>query len=190
MTAEFFSYYLKAVTKRKNFLAVINPNKFRTCQYLIKYHERRNDKVREGHTKKENLASRLYGSYAICSDNRLRRQHLLVEGVRDAAEEALPLRRYQSGRAATSPEQFPTQPECEHHIRLQGRHRRCGAVSHSLSILPVFRSPTRRSTFPRPTSSYRSPRTAVPGGRRLNDLGGYSARRRPPLMPSMPSSIR
>ena len=26
-------------------LAVTNPNKFRACQFLIKYHERRNDKI-------------------------------------------------------------------------------------------------------------------------------------------------
>lgn len=26
-------------------LAVVNPNKFRACQFLIRYHERRNDKI-------------------------------------------------------------------------------------------------------------------------------------------------
>lgn len=45
MTAEFFSYYLKSNIARKLLLSVMNPNKYRLCQYLIKYHERREDKV-------------------------------------------------------------------------------------------------------------------------------------------------
>ena len=45
MTAEFFDYYLKSSQNRKLLLAVMNPNKFRVCQYLIRFHERRNDKV-------------------------------------------------------------------------------------------------------------------------------------------------
>jgi len=45
MTAEFFDYYLKSAINRKLLLAVMNPNKFRFCQYLIRFHERRNDKV-------------------------------------------------------------------------------------------------------------------------------------------------
>lgn len=30
---------------RRLILCVMNPNKFRACQFLIRYHERRNDKV-------------------------------------------------------------------------------------------------------------------------------------------------
>uniref|UniRef100_A0A914MQR0 General transcription and DNA repair factor IIH helicase/translocase subunit XPB n=1 Tax=Meloidogyne incognita TaxID=6306 RepID=A0A914MQR0_MELIC len=45
MTAEFFDYYLKSAINRKLLLAVMNPNKFRFCQYLIRFHERRNDKI-------------------------------------------------------------------------------------------------------------------------------------------------
>ena len=47
MTPEFFQEYV-TVAKDKNrrlLLCVMNPNKFRTCQFLIRYHERRNDKV-------------------------------------------------------------------------------------------------------------------------------------------------
>lgn len=46
MSAEFYSYYLRAQIGRRLLLAVMNPNKFRICQFLIKYHERRNDKAR------------------------------------------------------------------------------------------------------------------------------------------------
>ncbi|CAJ0928554.1 unnamed protein product, partial [Mesorhabditis belari] len=45
MTSEFYSFYLNAQISRRLLLAVMNPNKFRMCQYLIKYHERRNDKI-------------------------------------------------------------------------------------------------------------------------------------------------
>lgn len=47
MTREFFAEYLKQenVSKR-HLLYVMNPNKFRACQFLIDYHERvRGDKV-------------------------------------------------------------------------------------------------------------------------------------------------
>lgn len=30
---------------KKQLLAVMNPNKFRACEFLIRYHERRNDKI-------------------------------------------------------------------------------------------------------------------------------------------------
>ncbi|CAF4739943.1 unnamed protein product [Rotaria sp. Silwood1] len=46
MTPEFLLEYNNAtndVIKRR--LSALNPNKFRTCQYLIEYHERRNDKI-------------------------------------------------------------------------------------------------------------------------------------------------
>uniref|UniRef100_A0A0R3RQ35 General transcription and DNA repair factor IIH helicase/translocase subunit XPB n=1 Tax=Elaeophora elaphi TaxID=1147741 RepID=A0A0R3RQ35_9BILA len=46
MSAEFYSYYLRAQIGRRLLLAVMNPNKFRICQFLIKYHERRNDKAK------------------------------------------------------------------------------------------------------------------------------------------------
>uniref|UniRef100_A0A158P7U9 General transcription and DNA repair factor IIH helicase/translocase subunit XPB n=1 Tax=Angiostrongylus cantonensis TaxID=6313 RepID=A0A158P7U9_ANGCA len=40
MTSEFYSYYLRAQIARRLLLAVMNPNKFRICQFLIKFHER------------------------------------------------------------------------------------------------------------------------------------------------------
>ena len=45
MTAEFFDYYLRSSINRKLLLAVMNPNKYRICQYLIRFHEQRNDKI-------------------------------------------------------------------------------------------------------------------------------------------------
>ncbi|KAK6631181.1 hypothetical protein RUM43_014277 [Polyplax serrata] len=45
MTPEFYREYLICRTSKKLLLYVMNPNKFRACQYLIKYHERRGDKT-------------------------------------------------------------------------------------------------------------------------------------------------
>ncbi|XP_037562535.1 general transcription and DNA repair factor IIH helicase subunit XPB [Dermacentor silvarum] len=45
MTPEFYREYLQARACKKMLLFVMNPNKFRACQFLIKYHERRNDKI-------------------------------------------------------------------------------------------------------------------------------------------------
>jgi DNA excision repair protein ERCC-3 len=45
MTAEFYREYLATKTAKKMLLYVMNPNKFLACQFLVRYHERRNDKV-------------------------------------------------------------------------------------------------------------------------------------------------
>lgn len=45
MQAEFYREYLTARPSKRLLFYVMNPNKFKACQYLIKYHERRSDKV-------------------------------------------------------------------------------------------------------------------------------------------------
>ncbi|KAB2069880.1 hypothetical protein ES319_A08G121400v1 [Gossypium barbadense] len=47
MTKEFFAeYFKKENSKKKQALYVMNPNKFRTCEFLIRFHEReRGDKI-------------------------------------------------------------------------------------------------------------------------------------------------
>jgi DNA excision repair protein ERCC-3 len=45
MTSEFYAEYLRIKTRRRKLLYVMNPNKFRICQFLMRYHERRNDKI-------------------------------------------------------------------------------------------------------------------------------------------------
>lgn len=45
MQPEFYREYLSARPSKRLLFYVMNPNKFRACQYLIKHHERRNDKV-------------------------------------------------------------------------------------------------------------------------------------------------
>lgn len=45
MTPEFYREYLAVQANKKMLFYVMNPNKFRACQFLVKYHERRNDKI-------------------------------------------------------------------------------------------------------------------------------------------------
>ncbi|XP_075217744.1 general transcription and DNA repair factor IIH helicase/translocase subunit XPB-like [Lycorma delicatula] len=45
MTPEFYREYLVCRTSKKLLLYVMNPNKFRATQFLIRYHERRGDKT-------------------------------------------------------------------------------------------------------------------------------------------------
>ncbi|XP_044726603.1 general transcription and DNA repair factor IIH helicase subunit XPB [Chrysoperla carnea] len=45
MTPEFYREYLVCKTSKRLLLYVMNPSKFRACQYLIRYHERRGDKT-------------------------------------------------------------------------------------------------------------------------------------------------
>eukprot|EP01080_Neovahlkampfia_damariscottae_P004638 gene4638-8211_t len=45
MTPEFFKAYLETSTMKQNDFFEMNPNKFRACEFLIRYHEARGDKV-------------------------------------------------------------------------------------------------------------------------------------------------
>lgn len=45
MTKEFYRQYLASNPARRKMLYAMNPNKFRMCQYLVKFHEERGDKV-------------------------------------------------------------------------------------------------------------------------------------------------
>ncbi|XP_029460993.1 LOW QUALITY PROTEIN: general transcription and DNA repair factor IIH helicase subunit XPB [Rhinatrema bivittatum] len=45
MSPEFYREYVAIKTKKRILLYTMNPNKFRACQFLVKFHERRNDKI-------------------------------------------------------------------------------------------------------------------------------------------------
>lgn len=45
MTAEFYKEYVVAESRRGRSLYIMNPNKLRTCEHLIRFHESRNDKI-------------------------------------------------------------------------------------------------------------------------------------------------
>lgn len=45
MTADFYREYLRQPHAKQRKLWVCNPNKLRVCEFLIRFHEARNDKV-------------------------------------------------------------------------------------------------------------------------------------------------
>ncbi|CAN0413747.1 unnamed protein product [Phaeothamnion confervicola] len=47
MTAEFFAEYLSEAhtARRRELLYVMNPTKFRTCEFLMRFHQERGDKI-------------------------------------------------------------------------------------------------------------------------------------------------
>ncbi|KAG0263263.1 transcription factor TFIIH complex ERCC-3 subunit [Actinomortierella ambigua] len=45
MTPMFYREYLRESSRKRTLLYVMNPNKFQACQYLIRYHEERGDKI-------------------------------------------------------------------------------------------------------------------------------------------------
>ena len=49
MTKEFFAEYIKlgmgANSRTQRLLYILNPRKFRACEYLVKYHTKRGDKI-------------------------------------------------------------------------------------------------------------------------------------------------
>ena len=45
MSPEFYREYLSIKSRKRMLLYVMNPNKFRACQFLVRFHERRNDKI-------------------------------------------------------------------------------------------------------------------------------------------------
>ncbi|KAG0146359.1 hypothetical protein CROQUDRAFT_702780 [Cronartium quercuum f. sp. fusiforme G11] len=45
MTPEFYREYLREKSRKKNLLYCMNPQKFQACQFLIKFHEERGDKI-------------------------------------------------------------------------------------------------------------------------------------------------
>ena len=64
MAPMFYREYLSQPASRRLLFYVMNPNKFRVCQYLIRYHERRDDKII---VFSDNVFALKVGSRRICS---------------------------------------------------------------------------------------------------------------------------
>ena len=45
MTPEFYREYLKEQSRKRMLLYCMNPRKFQACQFLIRFHEQRGDKI-------------------------------------------------------------------------------------------------------------------------------------------------
>ena len=114
MTADFFDEYLKAKTARQLLLAVMNPNKFRTCQFLLQYHEARDDKVCW-------LCLIVFCMKgASCADNRLLGQCVCIEEIRNDAQQTIPIRQHGCQRAHADSAELSIQSTCQYDLCVEG----------------------------------------------------------------------
>ena len=65
MTAEFYTEYLRKEPMIQRLLYAMNPTKFRCCEYLMRFHEQRGDKVARAPAAA--LAARAAARAASCS---------------------------------------------------------------------------------------------------------------------------
>lgn len=81
MTAEFYREYLTIKPRKKaSLIAIMNPNKYRICQYLIKFHEARNDKIivfSDNVFALKHYAEKLYCPYIYGETNQAERMQIL-----------------------------------------------------------------------------------------------------------------
>jgi hypothetical protein len=125
MTPEFYREYLREKSRKKMLLYAMNPRKFQACQFLIKYHEDRGDKII---VFSDNV-------YALEVRNALRWacpiEWFLRTGLCQKTEEALHSWRHASSRTRTDLAEFPAQPACQLHLLVESwRHVHRSARSH------------------------------------------------------------
>lgn len=103
MTPEFYREYLKEQSRKRMLLYCMNPKKFQACQFLIKYHEDRGDKIivfSDNVFALEVTSTPLF--HLRLSD------HTYDVGLREEARKAVHSRWYWSGRENEDPATFPT----------------------------------------------------------------------------------
>ncbi|TVY22338.1 General transcription and DNA repair factor IIH helicase subunit [Lachnellula hyalina] len=80
MSTEFYSEYMKASSRTRSLFCVMNPSKFQACQFLIKYHESRGDKIivfSDSVYALEAYAKRLMKPYLYGGTGNVERQQIL-----------------------------------------------------------------------------------------------------------------
>lgn len=114
MTPEFYREYLREQSRKRMLLYCMNPKKFQACQFLIKYHEDRGDKIIVFSDNVFALEVRtLWLWSARATDPRW-------TGVCQKARKAVHSRRHGPGRAHEDSAAFPAQPRGQHHLSVQG----------------------------------------------------------------------
>ena len=106
MTPEFYREYLREQSRKRMLLYCMNPNKLQACQFLIKYHEDRGDKII---VFSDNVFA-LEASITSLSALRVTVLNGGVIGLREEAREAVHPRRHGPGRAHANSAALPTQP--------------------------------------------------------------------------------
>jgi DNA excision repair protein ERCC-3 len=128
MTPEFYREYLREQSRKRMLLYCMNPKKFQACQFLIKYHEERGDKII---VFSDNVFALEAGRRAAAPVILLTYRML---GIREEAGQTLHSRRYGPDRAHADFAMVPAQPGREHDLLVQGRscppmRSFCGSLS-------------------------------------------------------------
>ena len=114
MTPEFYREYLREQSRKRMLLYCMNPRKFQACQFLIKYHEDRGDKIIV-------FSDNVY-ALEVRRGIPARPLALLTRGnlgLRQEARKALHSRWDRAGRADADITMVPTQSGCEHHLSIE-----------------------------------------------------------------------
>lgn len=145
MSPEFYREYVAIKTKKRILLYTMNPNKFRACQFLIRFHERRNDKIivfADNVFALKEYAVRLNKYFyvkrifisAICL-------HFFSKNIYIAffpfSFKALYLWSNLPRRAYADSTEFQTQPQDKHHFHLQGKQPICDQFCYQLFFFSV-----------------------------------------------------
>jgi hypothetical protein len=92
MTPEFYRQYLRIQNRKRMLLYCMNPNKFQACQFLIKYHEDRGDKVIV-------FSDNVYALEVGCPSSSICDRLFTSVGVRETTREIVHPWRHRPGRA-------------------------------------------------------------------------------------------
>lgn len=117
MTPEFYREYLREQSRKRMLLYCMNPKKFQACQFLIKFHEARGDKIivfSDNVYALEVRCNLCEASLVFYADRR-------TQGVRKKAGKALYPWRHRPSGADASFTMVPTRLERKHDFPFQGR---------------------------------------------------------------------
>lgn len=115
MTPEFYREYLKEQSRKRMLLYCMNPKKFQACQFLIKYHEDRGDKIIVFSDNVYALEVKL----SIYFDLNLS-DHVYEEGLRQETREVIHSWWHRTSGKDEDFAAFSAQSECEYDISFEG----------------------------------------------------------------------
>lgn len=148
MTPEFYREYLREQSRKRMLLYCMNPKKFQACQFLIKYHEDRGDKII---VFSDNVFALEVGVTSI-SAWRVTVLSGEVTGLRQEARKAVHSRWHRPGRAHANSAALPTQSGGQHDLSIQGGcriARRSSRCQGTCAQHHACRSATRQLICPR-----------------------------------------
>ena len=132
MTPEFYREYLREQSRKRMLLYCMNPRKFQACQFLIKYHEDRGDKIivfsdnvyalEVGHRDYNRLHLHVEPTVLhTCCPPHLLSGVCSLPGIREEAWQALHPWRHRTDGAHADFAVVPAQPRSQHDLSIKGK---------------------------------------------------------------------